>query len=69
MIAGVVVAAGLICAYAWMERQEANTFYTDADTIEESVSTAYLRDILWTPAVDLGPVIRVLDEFLVESLG
>jgi len=64
IVAGLTVlsAAGAI---AWFLRQRENTFYTDADSIQEPLETASLRDILWTPAVDLGP--RINDSALDDS--
>jgi len=45
-------------ASAWRHWPESHSFYTDAASIKEPVSTAVLRDILWQPPVALAEVIN-----------
>ena len=48
----------VVVVSAWRVWPESHSFYTDAESIKEPVSTAVLRDILWQPPVALAEVIN-----------
>jgi len=54
----IVLFAAVGAGIAWRVWPQSHSYYTDAESIKEPVSSAALRDILWQPPVALTEVIN-----------
>jgi hypothetical protein len=56
-------------AIAWYLREHRTEYLTDADTIHQTVEEAFLRDVLWRPAVKLSAAINTGTDEQEPSVG
>ncbi len=62
VIVGLLIGAVVGGLWAFMPHE--TPFYTDAEGIEESMDTARIRDVLWTPPIAVGqPINSPVDEY------
>ena len=60
LVVAVIIALGVVLAVQWIPTTQ--SFYTDADTIKQPITTARIRDILWQPPTRLEDIINSAGE-------
>src|SRR5262245_11514021 len=61
-IGTLLLAIAIAGALWWRHDRQSRSFYTDGSNLQQPVSDAFVREVLWLPATPLGDVLNSIDD-------